>query len=222
MKYWREHWWWIGGIIFVALAFFMGFYGVDHLEHVQTIMVFSWMAMLVHQVEEYGWPGGFAGYANILMMGEKEDYDHYPFNPMLCFFDNVFTCYAFYIIPIFFPHVMWLVIAQACSGSLQVLAHCIMQPIRTGRLYNPGGAVSLFIQLPLAVYTMWYLTTNGMVTSMDIILGWLGAVAGLALVFGVPVVTMKDRNSKYHFPQDQVFGAIPAAEKQMKEVLASK
>jgi len=27
MKFWRRNWYYIGGILFVALAFFMGFWG---------------------------------------------------------------------------------------------------------------------------------------------------------------------------------------------------
>jgi len=48
MKFRRRNWYFIGGIIFVVLAFFMGFWGSEHLERIQVILVFSWMAMLVH------------------------------------------------------------------------------------------------------------------------------------------------------------------------------
>lgn len=219
LRVWRNNWYWIGGVIFVALSFFMGFWGVKHLEHLQVIMVFSWMAMLVHQVEEYGWPGGFPGFTNILALKETREYDRYPFNPDLCFFDNVFTCYTAYIIPIFFPDLKWLAIAQICNGSLQVLAHVICEPIITKRLYNPGGASALFLQLPLAVYTMWYLSTNHLAAASDYVIGWIGAFLFLIIVFLIPVALLRRKNSKYKFTERQIFGYLSSAENDMRTII---
>ena len=95
IKIWRRNWYWFGGILFVALSFFMGFWGVRSLSHIQVILVFSFMAMLVHQVEEYGWPGGFPSITNIVQFKETKIPDRYPFNQNLSFVDNVFTTYTF-------------------------------------------------------------------------------------------------------------------------------
>ena len=95
MKTWRRNWYYIGGILFVALSFFMGFWG-SMFSRIQVIMVYSFMAMLVHQFEEYGWPGGFPSIVNIIQFKETQIPDRYPFNQNLCFVDNVFTTYTFY------------------------------------------------------------------------------------------------------------------------------
>ncbi|MCC8122412.1 MAG: hypothetical protein LIO58_02605 [Oscillospiraceae bacterium] len=71
MKFWRRYWYYIGGILFVFMAFFMGLWGSAHLQRIQVILVFSWMGMLMHQFEEYALPGGFPSNSNFVQMDEK-------------------------------------------------------------------------------------------------------------------------------------------------------
>ncbi|MEA4969810.1 MAG: HXXEE domain-containing protein [Candidatus Pelethousia sp.] len=206
MNFWRRNWYYIGGILFVVLAFFMGFWGSEHLERIQVILVFSWMAMLVHQFEEYGWPGGFPSIVNIMQFKEKQIPDRYPFNQNLCFVDNVFTTYTFYIVPIFFPNLIWLALAQTFAALIQVPAHGILVNIRLKSFYNPGLAATVFLQLPIAVYMIWYVTANNLATGMDFVFGIIGGIAGYALCFGVPVMLMRSRNTKYPFAPEEIYG----------------
>jgi len=201
------------------LSYAMAFWGVEHLSHRRVILIFSFMAMLVHQVEEYGWPGGFPSITNIIVFGEKRDYDRYPFNQRLCFIDNVFTTYAFYIIPIFLPDVAWLGLAQVIAGLYQLPAHGIAVNLRLKSLYNPGLAATLFLQTPLAVYYIWYMSTNNLATGMDFLLGTVGGLVGLALSFGLPVLLMRDRNSKYPFAAEELFGYAEQKAKAMLETM---
>ena len=41
MKFWRRNWYYIGGALFVLLAFSMGLWGCYHLQHIQVILIFS-------------------------------------------------------------------------------------------------------------------------------------------------------------------------------------
>jgi hypothetical protein len=207
IKIWRRNWYWFGGILFVALSFFMGFWGTAHLSHIQVILVFSFMAMLVHQVEEYGWPGGFPSLTNVVQFKEAKIPDRYPFNQNLSFVDNVFTTYTFYIVPIFFPHLTWLALAQILAGALlQVPAHGIIANIRLKSFYNPGLGAALFLQLPLAIYAIWYMSTNNIATGWDFVFGALGSIVGYALIFGLPVLLMRNRNSKYPYAPEEMYG----------------
>ena len=65
MTFWRKNWYYIGGILFVLLAFIMGLWGGYRLGTIQIILVFSWMGMLMHQFEEYAFPGGFPIISNM-------------------------------------------------------------------------------------------------------------------------------------------------------------
>jgi hypothetical protein len=120
MSYYRHHWFYFGGILFVGLAFFMGFWG-NNFSQLQTILIYSFMAMLAHQVEEYVYPGGFPPIANGAMFKEKNAIDRYPLNANQCMISNVFLTYPFYIIPIFFPNDIWLGVGVVGLGLFQLL-----------------------------------------------------------------------------------------------------
>lgn len=214
IKIWRRNWYWFGGILFVVLSFYMGFWGVRLLSHIQVIMVFSFMAMLVHQVEEYGWPGGFPSITNIVQFKETKIPDRYPFNQNLTFIDNVFTTYTFYIVPIFFPHLIWLALAQILAALIQLPAHGIIANMRLKSFYNPGLGAAVFLQLPLAIYAIWYTSTNHLATGWDFVFGAIGGIVGYALCFGLPVLLMRNRNSKYPYAPEEMYGF--AKEKVMK------
>ena len=54
----REYWYYIGGIIFVVLAFITALFGGE-IDPVRRITIVLFMSMLLHQFEEYACPGGF-------------------------------------------------------------------------------------------------------------------------------------------------------------------
>lgn len=126
MKFWQRYWYYIGGVAFVILAFAMGLWGSAALDYVQVLLIFSWMGMLVHQFEEYAWPGGFPLISNMIVFNEIERPDRYILNQRQCFVSNVVLCYLCYIVPIFFPQLIWLAAAQIfqVSGRFRRMASC--------------------------------------------------------------------------------------------------
>ncbi len=98
MKFWQRYWYYIGGVAFVILAFAMGLWGSAALDYVQVLLIFSWMGMLVHQFEEYAWPGGFPLISNMIVFNEIERPDRYILNQRQCFVSNVVLCYLCYIV----------------------------------------------------------------------------------------------------------------------------
>jgi hypothetical protein len=205
MKFYRRNWYYIGGGLFVALAFFMGFWG-SLFSRIQVILIFSFMAMLVHQFEEYAFPGGFPGITNIVMMGEKKVPDRYPLNANQCWISNVFLTYPFYIVPVFFPNLIWLGLAQVMLGMLQIIAHGIIENMRLKSLYNPGLGATVFLQLPLGIYFIWYVATNHLASTGTYILGFVGAIIALVLLFLLPIRLMASRESKYPFAEAEMYG----------------
>ena len=89
MKFWQRYWYYIGGVAFVILTFAMGLGGSAALDYVQVLLIFSWMGMLVHQFEEYAWPGGFPLISNMIVFNEIERPDRYILNQRQCFVSNV-------------------------------------------------------------------------------------------------------------------------------------
>jgi hypothetical protein len=80
MKFYRDHWYYFTIVAFVGLSFYMGFWGTKMLSPIQTILMFSLMAVLVHQFEEYVLPAGGPVVINYANFGEKENFRRYPGN----------------------------------------------------------------------------------------------------------------------------------------------
>ena len=206
MKFWRRNWYYLGGILFVALSFFMGFWGSNFI-HIQVILIFSFMAMLVHQFEEYALPGGFPSITNIVAFGEKKAPDRYPLNANQCWISNVFLTYPFYIIPVFFPNLIWLGLAQVMLGLIQIPAHGIVENIKLKSIYNPGLGATMFLQLPLGIYYIWYVATNNLASVGTYVIGFIGAIMAMIVLFLLPIrILAMNRDSKYPFAEAEMYG----------------
>ncbi len=206
MKFWRRYWYLIGGIIFVFLTFFMGLWGCENLPKMQTILIFSWMAMLVHQVEEYAFPGGMPSITNMAAFREKEVPERYPFNANQCFICNVFLCYTFYILAIIFPDVIWLGASQVLCVLVQLGAHGFLINYSLRDFYNPGLASTIFLQIPVAVYYVWYVVTTMPEKINELWIGIPGAFISMIICFIGPVFIMKSKTNKYPFAEEEMYG----------------
>ena len=190
----------------MALSFFMGLWG-SLFSRIQVILVFSFMAMLVHQFEEYAWPGGFPSITNMVMFGEKKAPDRYPLNANQCWISNVFLTYPFYIVPIFFPDLIWLGLAQVLLGMIQIFAHGIGVNVRLKSLYNPGLGATVFLQLPLGIYYIWYVATNHLASTGTYVIGLIGAILAGMVLFALPIrLLAANRESKYPFAEAEMYG----------------
>ena len=205
MTFYRRNWYYIGGILFVALSYVMGFWGNDF-SRIQVILMCSFMAMLAHQVEEYAYPGGFPSIANIAMFGEKNVPDRYPLNANQCLISNVFLTYPFYLAAIFLPNIIWLGLAQVGLGLFQILAHGIVVNIRLRSLYNPGLATAVFLFLPIGIYYIWYVSTNHLASTGDVVLGVIATILAAIVLFLLPILLLRSKESKYPFAEAEMYG----------------
>ncbi len=223
MKFWQRYWYYIGGIIFVALSFIMGLWGCYHLDKLQVILIFGWMGMLAHQFEEYALPGGFPLYSNMAIMGEVDHPESYPLNARQCFISNVLFCYTSYIIPILFPQYIWMGATQVFAGVWQLPGHGIALNAKIKSFYNPGLAATAFLQTPVAIYYVWYVMTYMPEEAHQLWWGIPGSLAMLLLTFIVPIIVMKDKTGKHPFEERELFGYNkPMIEKLWAEKKAAK
>ena len=215
MRFLRLHWYRLGGVLFVALAYVMGFWG-DHFSRIQVILTYSFMAMLIHQFEEYAMPGGFPGIANIVMAGERQAPDRYPLNANQVLISNVFLTYPFYVIPILFPHVIWLGLMQVGQGMLQSPFHGVFLNVKLKTPYNPGMLSCLLLQCPIGIYYIWYVQTHQLATTRDYAIGSTAALLSLFVLWVGPILVLRSRQSKYPFTEGQMYGY---AEEKVKAML---
>lgn len=181
MKFINRHWYNIGGVVAIAaIACLVIFW--QQMEMLVRLQLMSFVAILVHQFEEYGFPGGEPAIMNIVLR-KSEIFDRYPLNQFSAMLTNVIVAYTVYLLPVFLPHVIWLGLMPMLFGFSQFLVHGIMTNVRMKSIYNPGLGAVVFLHFPIGIYYIYFICANGLVTGSD----WIFAVIYMLLVAGVIV-----------------------------------
>jgi len=189
-------------VLFVVLAYVIGFFG-EGFNPLSKILTLSFMALLIHQFEEYAFPGGFPAVMNSVIIGKKEVPDRYLLNRKNCFFVNVVGGYPFYILPIFFPNLIWLGLAQILFGMAQLMMHWIFANIKMKSWYNPGLAAVVFLHWPIGIYYIRYIYVNGLLQPWHWIAG-IGFMILATVVIFLPLQLFKDKNLEYAFSAEEM------------------
>ena len=204
LKFLRRHWHDIG-LFSAIVAGACLIFAWNELALLQKLLLLNFIVVLLHQFEEYSWPGGFPAVANMVMMPSATP-DRYPLNQNSSMVANLVFAYEFYLLPVFFPKVIWLGLAPVLVGAiLQVIGHAIFVNIKLRSFYSPGVATAVFGHLPIGAISIHHILTNNMVNSWD----WLLAVAyltafGFLNFFIMEIKLLGDKNSPYPFDQDEM------------------
>ena len=124
MKFWNRHWYECGliPVIIAGILLVIKWNDMSVLLRLNTV---SFMAMLIHQFEEYRFPGGEPAIMNILLQ-ESDQPDRYPLNQFSAMFTNCLFSYVIYVLPLIFPNVIWLGIAPMLMGMMQFMVHGVI------------------------------------------------------------------------------------------------
>jgi hypothetical protein len=182
------------------------------LNTLQKLLLLSFAVLCVHEFEEYGWPGGFPSFMNRVMFPKISarlgtdggPSDRYILNQVNSAFVNVLAAYPFYLVPIFFPSLIWLALAPMMFNLGELLLHGVAATAATKSPYNPG----LLSCLPWLILSVWYfvyVSTNHLATGGD----WGIAVAYLIvwIVLALPLgtfVLLSNRESPYPFASEEL------------------
>ncbi|HEY4226121.1 MAG TPA: HXXEE domain-containing protein [Pseudolysinimonas sp.] len=191
MRFFRNHWYDVALALAVVTLLWQAFARYDGLR---LILLLNLVAMLLHEVEEYRLPGGAPWLIN-LTLGSRTDLDRTPLNQVNGAFNNV-AFWAFYLIPVIWPDVIWLGLAPVLVGLGQFLAHGILCNIRIRSVYNPGLATVIIGFIPLGI---WYLIEAGpRIQGLDWVLAIVeAAVFMLVIGFGFIVLGKPFRNRPF-------------------------
>ena len=203
MIFWRKHWFDVGG----GLALLLGGWLYGHragLSPEQRLLSASFVALLLHQVEEYRWPGYFPGMLNAAVYGSATP-DRFPLNPQTALVINVgvgWGCYA--LAALGARHLPWLGIATGLVSLGNAVAHGGLFKLKGKTWYNPGLATALLLLLPLAGAYGYRLVAHHGAAPRD----WLlGVPLGVALnYFGIlkPIDWLADPNTPFRFARRQL------------------
>ena len=202
MQFIRRHWYSLG-LGFAVIAVVWSFLG--DLRTVQVILLLNFAVLPLHQFEEYAWPGGEPWIINEVMMPKGDRPDRYPLNQNNAFFMNVPLAWSFYLIPVFFPDVVWLGLAPVLFGFGQFFAHGMANNRKLRSLYNPGLAAVVFGHIPLGIWYLVEVYSKGMITLWD----WVFAVAYIVIFIGIGMKKigygiLADKNSLYPFAPEEM------------------
>ena len=202
MNYLRKYWQDIGGI--VALVVCIGLLIIhQNMQEIEVILWLSFVAILVHQFEEYRWPGYFPGVFNIVMF-KSSNPDKYPLNGQSAMVINVLIAYGFYLLPIFFTDQIWLGLAPVLMGFFQLIWHGMFANMKIKGIYNPGLFAVLLLHVPIGTWYIKYIISHGLVTSTDWILGIVYFVIATYILIVKGNMWMKDEKTKFSFTKKQL------------------
>jgi hypothetical protein len=205
MNFYRHHWYYVGAIVFIALSFFMGFFG-KAFDDVHVTMIYSFMALLVHQFEEYALPGGFPAIFNVAVLGEKTVPERFPLNANQCLVTNVFLAYPLYLAGIYWADVIWLGIAVVIFGMLQLLVHGIVINVKLKSLYNPGLVSVICLFCPIGIYYFSLIDVAHLASTGDFIIGSVVALLAAFVTVILPLRLMSSKRSRFPFSEAEMSG----------------
>ena len=198
----RRHWY-TAGLLVAAAALCLALLG--ELSRVQVILLLNFVALIVHQFEEYGWPGGGPWIVNEVLRGPSDRPDRYPLNQNNALMINVFAAYPFYLLPVCFPQVIWLGLAPVIFGMTQFLGHGIFANIKLKSVYNPGLAAVVLGHIPLGIWYLAEVQSLGAIRAWDWVFAVLYIAAFLVIVMQwLGYTVLADKNSPYPFAPEEI------------------
>jgi len=203
MKFFRRHWYNIGLAVAIIAAIFLALqWGC--MSILQRVLLLNFIAILIHQFEEYGFPGGEPAIMNIVLQNSPTP-DRYPLNQNAAMITNVVGSYGLYLIPVFLPNIIWLGLAPILFGMVQFIVHGIMTNIKLKSFYNPGLGAVTFLHIPLGIYYIYYIQSNGLASVWDWVIGVVYMFLFAFIIVNKMTRTwLADKNSSYHFAEEEM------------------
>jgi hypothetical protein len=202
MNFLRSYWQDLGLLVAAIVGVYL-LAGWADIPEIEQILWLSFIAILVHQFEEYRWPGYFPGLFNGLIFPSKHP-ERYPLNRQSAMVINLVIAYLFYLVPVFFPTVVWLALGPIFMGFFQFVWHGIFANRKAGTLYNPGLFAVIVFHIPVGGWYIQHIVANNMATVLDWIFGTLYFAVAVYILIVKGNMWLKDEKSPYAFSRQQL------------------
>ncbi len=178
----KKEWANVGFILSIFLFVFL-FVFVRRDDFVVFLILLQTPLYMLHQAEEYVFPGGFGKYFNTKIF--KLETEDEPLDQNFIFYVNIILIWialpAFGLLAtIDYRFGLWIPYFSLFAGISHVLL-----AVRARQLYNPGLLVSLFVNIPVGLWTILYLIGQGVLNSFFLN---FHLVVGLALNALLPLL----------------------------------
>ncbi|AJS61250.1 HXXEE domain-containing protein [Paenibacillus sp. IHBB 10380] len=198
----RRHWQDLGLLLAAVVSVYI-LSNWDYIAEIRVVLWLSFVSILIHQFEEYRWPGTFGGLFNVIIFKSPHP-DHYPLNSHSAMVINLLIAYLFYLLPVLFPDVIWLGLAPILMGFFQIIWHGVFANLKARSIYNPGLFAALFLHLPIGIWYIHYITSHNLVSLSGWIMGTVYFVIAVYLLIIQGNMWMKNPQSPYSFSKKQL------------------
>ena len=180
---WLKKDWAKVGVILSIYLFILLYVFVRTYDFVVFVLLLQTPLYMLHQTEEYIFPGGFGKFFNTKIFNlESEDK---PVDENFIFYINVILIWI--VLPLFgllsmqnYGFGLWLPYFSFFAG----VAH-IALALKARNYYNPGLLVSIFINIPIGIWSIQYLFNQGLIDHIFLNFHFL---IGLAVNALLPVI----------------------------------
>lgn len=204
MRFFLRYWYDVGLVAgLLAIVFLVVLW--HEISVLQRLLLLNFAALTLHQFEEYGWPGGFPWIMNDVFQPKGGPADRYPLNQKNAFVINVVMAWPFYLVPVFFPDVIWLGLAPTVFGLAQFIGHGVIFNRMLKSIYSPGLVAVMLGHVPLGIWYLVEVCTNGKITVWDWVFG--AAYIACFIVVGMRLIGFRllvDKNSPYPFAPEEM------------------
>ncbi|MFC1767879.1 HXXEE domain-containing protein [Candidatus Margulisiibacteriota bacterium] len=185
MDYLYKNWPKIGIVSAVFILVMLIFYPGTKIGSLQWLFWLLVPVYMIHQFEEYVFPGGFKNELNQEVM--KSSNSESPLNDKTAFWINVPIVWVIFpisaIIGLNFVLIPAVCMLFAAANGILHLAFSIRK-----MKYGPGFLASLFLNIPLAVYTVGNLIAKDMINTQGLV---IATVIALFLHSLIPIYLIK-------------------------------
>lgn len=181
--------------------------GARKMSKPRLLALLNFGALLLHQFEEYEFPGYFPGQINRGLC-HSESPRNYPLNTNTSMLINTVFGYPVYIAPVALPRKKWLGLGPVLFGMGQALFHGIFVPRRarlagSGYTFAPGLLSALLLHVPLGLAYIRALREERPVNGSE----WAKGVAYMLVIAtcaSAPIALLRDKHSPDAFTEAQM------------------
>ncbi len=162
-KWLKDNWAQTGLILSLYLSVF-SFIFIRENNFPAFLIIIQTPLYMIHESEEYLFPGGFKHFFNYHIFKIEDEKGALDKN--FIFFVNVVLIWV--ILPLFgllsiknLSFGLWIPYFSLFAG----FAH-ILLGIKSRKLYNPGLIVSLFLNIPVGIFVIFYFFNNGILNNL--------------------------------------------------------
>ena len=154
----------------------------------QRMVGLLFIALMLHEWEEFKFPGGFAE-----MMTSNLNFSLVDLDIAKLLVAGVILAISF--VPLFFPQVVWLAMAPMLLGALENVGHFGMGRVFKREQFYTPGMVTAVLMLPISIYSIVYVVQNNLMAPLS----WLLSLLYMVICFVAAQATVITLNGMNYF-----------------------